>query len=118
MTSPFDANVPAQFALPAVPSIYGTDPCVCVLDAFRIAAAQSVADACGIDVEKVYPGVDIMKKQADLYVAMPRYRLGGKPDMWAKKVVDAVSTKTTSESKEGGRKRASRTGLGWRDARR
>lgn len=101
MTSPFDANVPAQFALPAVPSIYGTDPTVCVLDAFRIAAAQSVADACGIDVEKVYPGVDIMKKQADLYVAMPRYRLGGKPDVWAKKVVDAVSTVPASESKEG-----------------
>ncbi|KAJ9124510.1 hypothetical protein QFC24_003301 [Naganishia onofrii] len=81
-------NVPAEYTLPEVPKVAGTEPDLCILDAYRIAAAKSVAEACGIDVEKVYPGVDIGKKQADLYVAMPRFRLGGKPDVWAKKVVD------------------------------
>ncbi|KAJ9112553.1 hypothetical protein QFC19_000570 [Naganishia cerealis] len=85
------AAVPAQFTLPAVPSVKGTEPDLCVLDAYRIAAAKAVAEACEIDVEKVYPGVDIGKKQADLYVAMPRFRLGGKPDVWAKKVVDSFT---------------------------
>jgi hypothetical protein len=41
----------------------------------------------------VYEAVDIMKKQGDFYVALPRFRLGGKPDVWAKKVVDEVSSR-------------------------
>ncbi|KAI5455349.1 arginyl-tRNA synthetase [Naganishia albida] len=88
MASPFDASIPETYALPPVPEVYGTDPTVCVLDAFRIAAAKSVAEACGIEVGRAYEGVDIMKKQGDFYVALPRFRLGGKPDVWAKKVVD------------------------------
>lgn len=91
MASPFDASIPETYALPPVPEVYGTDPTVCVLDAFRIAAAKSVAEACGIEVGRAYEGVDIMKKQGDFYVALPRFRLGGKPDVWAKKVVDEVS---------------------------
>jgi arginyl-tRNA synthetase len=93
MTSPFDSSIPEKYALPPVPEVYGTDPNVSVLDAYRIAAAKSVAEACGLEVGRVYEGVDIMKKQGDFYVALPRFRLGGKPDVWAKKVVDEVSSR-------------------------
>ncbi|KAJ9123154.1 hypothetical protein QFC22_001347 [Naganishia vaughanmartiniae] len=93
-------TIPTEYTLPEVPKVTGTEPDLCILDAYRIAAAKAVADACGIELEKVYPGVDIGKKQADLYVAMPRFRLGGKPDVWAKKVVDEVSRPTSGARKE------------------
>ncbi|KAJ9107601.1 hypothetical protein QFC21_001060 [Naganishia friedmannii] len=83
-------TIPAEYTLPEVPKVPGTEPDLCILDAYRIAAAKCVAEACGIAVEKVYPGVDIGKKQADLYVAMPRFRLGGQADVWARRVVEEL----------------------------
>lgn len=82
------------YYLPDLPKVAGTDLDVAILDAYRIAAAKCVAEACEIDLEKAYPGIDIGNKKADLYVAMPRYRLGGKPDQWAEKVVAHVSPRS------------------------
>lgn len=74
--------------LPAVP---GTDPSRCMLDSYRIAIAQMVADALGLTVEQVYPGVQYGKKGVDFTVALPRFRLPGKVDDLAKKVIEKVS---------------------------
>ena len=86
-TSSYLANLPQ---LPAVP---GTEPDRCVLDSFRTAIAQIVADALPpLTVEQVYAGVDYGKKGVDFTVALPRFRLPGKVDEHAKKVLEKVSS--------------------------
>ena len=79
------------FQLPTLPHVAAADPDVAILDAYRVAAAKVVSEAVDIDLQKAYEGVDIGNRKADLYVAMPRFRLGGKPDQWAEKVVNHVS---------------------------
>ncbi|KAM5543606.1 hypothetical protein V8D89_002857 [Ganoderma adspersum] len=83
--SPF--KIPSD--LPQLPEVPGTDPTRCVLDSFRIAIAKVVVN--GLDtltVEQVYQGVDYGKKGEDFTVALPRFRLPGKIDELAKKVLD------------------------------
>ncbi|PIL23042.1 hypothetical protein GSI_14349 [Ganoderma sinense ZZ0214-1] len=83
--SPF--KVPSD--LPSLPEVPGTDPTRCVLDSFRIAIAKIVVN--GLDtlaIEQVYQGVDYGKKGEDFTVALPRFRLPGKIDELAKKVLD------------------------------
>ncbi|KAI0715922.1 arginyl-tRNA synthetase [Cerioporus squamosus] len=83
--SPF--SVPAD--LPKLPEVPGTDPTRCVIDSFRIAIAKAVADALEpLTIEQVYQGVDYGKKGEDFTVALPRFRLPGKVDELAKKVID------------------------------
>ena len=85
--SPF--SVPAD--LPKLPEVPGTDPTRCVLDSFRIAIAKTVADALEpLTIEQVYQGVDYGKKGEDFTVALPRFRLPGKVDELAKKVIEKV----------------------------
>ncbi|KZO95456.1 arginyl-tRNA synthetase [Calocera viscosa TUFC12733] len=72
----------------ATASIPGAEPETCAFDAFRLAVASKLTGPLNIPLEKAYEGVDIGKKGADFSVAIPRFRLGGKPDDWAKKVVD------------------------------
>ncbi|XP_006459939.1 hypothetical protein AGABI2DRAFT_202425 [Agaricus bisporus var. bisporus H97] len=71
-----------------LPAVSGTDPSRCMLDSYRIAIAQMVADALGLTVEQVYPGVQYGKKGVDFTVALPRFRLPGKVDDLAKKVIE------------------------------
>ncbi|CCL99216.1 uncharacterized protein FIBRA_01231 [Fibroporia radiculosa] len=74
--------------LPPLPLVPGTDPERCVLDAFRTAIAQRVADALPpLTVEQAYQGVDYGKKGVDFTVALPRFRLPGKVDELAAKVL-------------------------------
>lgn len=76
-----------------LPQVPGTEPSRAILDAFRIAIALQIHRALpNLSVEQVYPGVLYGVKGVDFTVALARFRLGGKPDDWAKKVVDAVST--------------------------
>ncbi|PCH35182.1 arginyl-tRNA synthetase [Wolfiporia cocos MD-104 SS10] len=83
-SSPF--SLPSS--LPPIPSIPGTDPERCVLDAFRAAIAQRVADALPpLTTEQVYQGVDYGKKGVDFTIALPRFRLPGKVDELAAKVL-------------------------------
>ncbi|OSX61103.1 hypothetical protein POSPLADRAFT_1170808 [Postia placenta MAD-698-R-SB12] len=75
--------------LPPLPQVPGTDPERCVLDAFRTAIAKRVADALPpLTVEQAYTGVDYGKKGVDFTVALPRFRLPGKVDELAKKVLN------------------------------
>lgn len=82
-----------------LPPVPGTEPSRAVLDAFRIAIALQVHRAVpNLTVEQVYPGVLYGVKGVDFTVAMARFRLGGKPDEWAKKVVDSFQADEYIES--------------------
>ena len=86
LTSSLTAN------LPALPHIPGTEPERCILDSFRTAIAKLVSEALPpLTVEQVYTGVDYGKKGVDFTIALPRFRLPGKVDEHAKKVLDKVS---------------------------
>lgn len=76
--------------LPILPHIAGTDPTRVPLDIFRTAVAVQINRAIpSLSLEKIFEGVDILKKDVDFQVAVPRFRLGGKPIDWAQKVVDS-----------------------------
>ena len=73
-------------------SVPGVDPERSPLDAFRLAVASSVHKGLPeVTLENAYKAVDIGKKGVDFTVAVARFRLGGKPDVWAKKVEESVS---------------------------
>ncbi|KAI0084067.1 arginyl-tRNA synthetase [Irpex rosettiformis] len=81
-TSSFIAN------LPPLPKVEGTEPDRCVLDLFRTAIAERVANALPpLTIEQVYNGVDYGKKGVDFTIALPRFRLPLKPDELAGKVL-------------------------------
>ena len=82
-----------------LPQVPGTDPIRSPLDAFRIAVAVEINRAAPtLSLEKAYEGVDYGKKGPDFTVAMPRFRLGGKPNDWAQKVVENVRDLFTAPS--------------------
>lgn len=73
-------------------SVPGADPERSPLDAFRLAVASSIHRALPtVTLENAFKGVDIGKKGVDFTVAVARFKLGGKPDVWAKKVEESVS---------------------------
>ncbi|KAL7424485.1 arginyl-tRNA synthetase [Cryptotrichosporon argae] len=77
----------ARYELPPTPAIAGVNERA-VIDSFKAHVAHFVAEAWGdVDPAKVFAGVDTGKKGADLSVAIPRFKKG-KPDEWAKQVVD------------------------------
>lgn len=81
----------ASSSLPQLPPVLETDPSKCVLDSFRISIAKRVSEALPITLEQAYSGVDYGKKGVDFTVALPRFRLPGKVDEIAAKVIDKVS---------------------------
>ncbi|ORX38283.1 arginine-tRNA ligase [Kockovaella imperatae] len=87
-TSAPNPAVNARYALPELPKVAGVDLERQPMDAFRLAVAKVVGEAWDMDPAKIFPAVDVGKKDADLTVAIPRFHKGGKPDEWAKKVVD------------------------------
>lgn len=63
-----------------LPAVEGTEPHRSVLDAFRIAIAQQITRTFpNVPIEKAYEGVDYSKKDSDFTVALPRFKMGGKP---------------------------------------
>ncbi|GJE85387.1 arginyl-tRNA synthetase [Phanerochaete sordida] len=75
--------------MPELPQIPGTEPERAVLDSFRTAIAKLVSEALPpLTVEQAYQGVDYGKKGVDFTVAVPRFRLPGKVDELAKKVLE------------------------------
>ena len=87
------SKVPAYAShLPSLPDVPETDASSCMFDHFRTAIAKRLSDALpGLSVEKAYEGVDYGKKGVDFTVALPRFRLGGKVDEHAKKVIDSFT---------------------------
>ena len=72
-----------------LPHIPGTDPSRVPLDIFRTAVAVQINRTIPtLSLEKIFDGVDILKKDVDFQVAVPRFRLGGKPAEWGQKIVD------------------------------
>lgn len=81
------------------PHIQGTDITRAPLDLFRTAVSVQINRAIPtLALEKIFDGVDILKKEGDFSVAMPRFRLGGKPDDWAAKVVQSFQPDECIES--------------------
>jgi hypothetical protein len=79
-------------SLPPLPDVANTDPSSCILDSFRTAIAKRVSEALSpLTLEQAYSGVDYGKKGVDFTVALPRFRLPGKVDDLASKVVGKVS---------------------------
>ena len=57
-----------------------------MLDAFRLVIAQKLHQAFpNLTVEQAYDGVDYSKKDSDFTVAIPRFKMGGKPTDWTEK---------------------------------
>lgn len=77
--------------MPQLPSIPDTHPSSAILDSFRIAIAKRLSDSLPLTLEQAFSGVDYGKKGEDFTVALPRFRLPGKVDEVAKKVIDKVS---------------------------
>lgn len=74
-----------------LPSTPGTDPSKCVFDAFRIAIAKRLSDTLPLSLAQAYSGVDYGKKGEDFTVAVPRFRLPGKVEAIAAKVLEKAS---------------------------
>ena len=56
-----ESPINPKYALPALSTVPGADPSRNVLDGARVVVAQLVADAWGLDVGKVFAGVDTGK---------------------------------------------------------
>jgi arginyl-tRNA synthetase len=70
----------------SLPSVPGAEPERCVLDGFRLAIAQKLHQVFpNLTVEQAYDGVDYSKKDVDFTVAIPRFKMGGKPTDWTEK---------------------------------
>jgi len=81
----------ASSSMPQLPAVPETDPSKAVLDAFRIAIAKRLSETLPLTLEQAYSGVDYGKKGEDFTVAVPRFRLPGKVDEIAAKVIENVS---------------------------
>ena len=78
--------------LQPLPNVPDTDPSKSILDSFRIAIAKRVSDAIpSLTLDQAYSGVDYGKKSVDFTVALPRFRLPGKPNELAQMVVEKVN---------------------------
>lgn len=77
--------------LPPLPTVPSTDPSSCIFDSFRTSIAKRVSEALPLTLEQAYSGVDYGKKGVDFTVALPRFRLPGKVDEIAAKVISKVS---------------------------
>ena len=80
----------ASTSAPDLPIVQGTDPSKSVFDSFRIAIAKRLSESLPLSLEQAYAGIDYGKKGEDFTVAVPRYRLPGKVDEIAAKVLEKV----------------------------
>lgn len=79
-----------NMSIASLPKIPGTDSSRCILDAFRTAAALHISKTLDIPVETAFTGVDLGKAKNDFTVAIPRFRLKGKPSDHVAKVLKEV----------------------------
>lgn len=76
--------------LPDLPHVAGTEPNRIALDAFRTAIAVQVSKSIGVDVDKVYEGIQVGAKGCDCNVALPRFKLKGDVKVLAQKAAEEV----------------------------
>ena len=86
----------ASLNLPPLPELPShAAPELAALDAFKLATAAFVSKALEIPLEQAYEGVESGKTgknvTGDFLIAVPRFRLKGKPQELAQKLVDQVS---------------------------
>ncbi|PPQ89908.1 hypothetical protein CVT25_009448 [Psilocybe cyanescens] len=74
--------------MPPLPAVPGTDPSKCILDSFRIAIAQKLSNSLPLTLDQAFAGVDYGKKGEDFTVALPRFRIPGKLEETAAKVIE------------------------------
>lgn len=74
-----------------LPHIEGADPIRNPLDAFRLDIASQLAKLLGLEFEKVYDAVLTSTKMADFSVAVPRFKLPGKPADVSERIAREVS---------------------------
>lgn len=82
--------------LPPLPSLPShASPELAALDAFKLATAAFLSKTLEIPLEQAYEGVESGKTgknvTGDFLIAVPRFRLKGKPQEITQKLVDAVS---------------------------
>ena len=82
----------------SIPQLPDTDPSSCVLDAYRIAIAKRLSETLPLTLQKAYDGVDYGKKGEDFTVALPRFRLPGKVNEVAAKVIENVGIRIIHHS--------------------
>ncbi|KDR80441.1 hypothetical protein GALMADRAFT_242884 [Galerina marginata CBS 339.88] len=75
-------------AMPPLPVVKDTDPSKAALDSFRIAIAKRLSETLPLTLDQAFAGVDFGKKGEDFTVALPRFRLPGKVDEIAAKVIN------------------------------
>lgn len=73
-------------SLGPLPSLPDVDPTRNPLDAFRLDIASQLSKILELPLEKVYEGVATGSKVGDFSVAVPRFRLPGKPNELAEKI--------------------------------
>lgn len=88
------SGIPLLSQLPQLPNHNDADPKRSPLDHFRLAIADQASKALHLPLEKVFEAVQHPTKGADFSLAVPRFRLPGKPNEHAQKVAEAVSTLT------------------------
>ncbi|KAG8905021.1 glutamine--fructose-6-phosphate transaminase (isomerizing) [Tulasnella sp. 403] len=84
--------------LPNIPNV-NADPERAPLDAFRLAVATSVNKGLPqVSLENAYAAVSTGSKGVDFTIPVARFRLGGKPDVWAKQVQESFTPDDYLES--------------------
>jgi len=85
----------AAATFPPLPTLAGVEPELIALDAFKLAVAHQVAQILDVPLEKAYEGVESGKTgkgvAGDFCVAVPRFRLQGKPNEIGEKLAAGVS---------------------------
>lgn len=79
-----------QSLKPALPALECAKPDINGIEAFKLVAAQHLANTLDVPLQSAFDGLELGKKDADINVAVPRFRLKGDPKAFAQKVVDEV----------------------------
>lgn len=85
------SGLPILTQLPTLPELDGIDLDRNPLDHFRLAVADQASKALDLPLQTVFAAVQHPAKDADYSLAVPRFRLPGKPNEHAEKVAKAVS---------------------------
>lgn len=75
---------------PELPSLPDVHPNVNGLEAFKLVAAQQISKALDVPLQQAFDGLESNKKEIDLNVPVPKFRLKGDQKGFAQKVADEV----------------------------